>query len=490
MYPGRRCNHDVNLLLRWPPTTSALAHPNLLDLIIHSMKAATYYVTDYSGKIQPHSHELWLHLHRGHARLEAELDDTNAPHPEIDPRYRASRGLLRMALSAEKKQHKSFQEMVATLLGEPESICSHSFQRLYYASTLSTACRAQPDNCASADLPAASVPGYIALPADTTGNPRPHFSVFFSCAAVTIFDPNVTCLPDSFRVPQGLPPLPGYLLKPLITNIAAKHSKTGLGTSMSLGLPDFVSHIRVRLHRCCIDLLQTILFVMNGYKAFSLPKHGRFLYWLARPSQQNTTTANGALLFCSSSFDPGPPGLPPHWLLLAEPPFLMPNNFAITSTHSKLRRRPSHQTAALPRSLQHTGRAGSSTQFKIFQTGLTEALTLLTRACARIQMLRPALKTLRRYTWNFRFLAHCAQKMMNLPTKTPPSLMIWIPPQAWSLLTQTSYAIKVFCRMKIFRRCCNLPLQRPVATHYLATTIDSCVYNNFTFLRQCQPLTP
>jgi len=143
------------------------------------MKAATYYVTDYSGKIQPHSHELWLHLHRGHARLEAELGDANAPSSDVDPRYRASRGLLRMALSAEKKQHKSFQEMVATLLGEPESICSHSFQRLYYSSTLSTACRAQPENCASADLPAASVPGYIALPADTTGSARPRLPVFF-----------------------------------------------------------------------------------------------------------------------------------------------------------------------------------------------------------------------------------------------------------------------------------------------------------------------
>lgn len=259
---------------------------------------------------------------------------------------------------------------------------------------------------------------------------------------------------------------------------------------MLLELPDCVSHIHMGLHRCCIDSLQTIPFAMNGSKAFSPPKLGRFHYWSAQPSQQNTTIENGALLFSFSSFGPGPPGLPPHWLLLAEPPFLMPNNCTITSTHSKLNLRHFHRTAALPHSLLHTGHAEFFTQLKIFPTGLTEALTLLTQAYARIQMLRLALKTRPKFIWNFRFLALCAQKMMNLPMKRPLSLMTSMSPQAWNILTQTSYAINVFCKIKIFRPCCNIRLQRPIATHYAATTTDSCIYNNFTSLRQCQHLTP
>ena len=67
-----------------------------------------------------------------HARLETELQAQS----HADSQFRAKRALMRMLVSCQKRQHKSFQEMIAYLLGFPEAVCSHGFVSLNYRPAL------------------------------------------------------------------------------------------------------------------------------------------------------------------------------------------------------------------------------------------------------------------------------------------------------------------------------------------------------------------
>ena len=100
--------------------------------MINGMKSATYYTTNYAGKLQGHSRELWHLLYEGQRRLE----QTSLPTDANDPTAAAQRCFMRMATSCDKQKHKSFQEMIALLLREPEAICSHAFRRLYFTNAL------------------------------------------------------------------------------------------------------------------------------------------------------------------------------------------------------------------------------------------------------------------------------------------------------------------------------------------------------------------
>ena len=52
---SRRCNHDVNVLLRLPPVQdSDNAQDFLMAQCVQAMRAATFYITSYTGKVQPH----------------------------------------------------------------------------------------------------------------------------------------------------------------------------------------------------------------------------------------------------------------------------------------------------------------------------------------------------------------------------------------------------------------------------------------------------
>ena len=103
-----------------------------LDVMLEGMKSATYYIPNYAGKLQGHSRELWHLLYEGHRRLE----EASVPVDANDPLAAAQRCFMRMATSCDKKTHKSFQEMIALLLREPEALCSHAFRRLYFTGPL------------------------------------------------------------------------------------------------------------------------------------------------------------------------------------------------------------------------------------------------------------------------------------------------------------------------------------------------------------------
>ena len=131
---SRRCNHDVNVLLRLPPVQdSDSAEDFLMAQCVQAMRAATFYITSYTGKVQPHLMNIWHLLSKGHSNLQDDLAKHQVDDQEHDPKYIAQRTLFRMITSCKKKNHKSMQEMVNYLLGLPEFYCTHEFRPLYYA---------------------------------------------------------------------------------------------------------------------------------------------------------------------------------------------------------------------------------------------------------------------------------------------------------------------------------------------------------------------
>ena len=115
-----KCNHDINVLLKAPLEASA--------------RIATYYITAYISKVQPHLASLWHRLEAGQRKLEAEeLVSNLAPQLQnffpflqdlkigkvdlamqgqpLSPHYVASRTLTRMQMSAQKRSHKSLPEI-------------------------------------------------------------------------------------------------------------------------------------------------------------------------------------------------------------------------------------------------------------------------------------------------------------------------------------------------------------------------------------------
>lgn len=216
--PLRKCNHDVQCLLRWPVTRGNAAHPQLLDLIIHSMKSATFYITDYTGKQQPHNEELFRLLYDGQTRLEQELTTTSQldDHP-----YRAQRCLMRMAVSAEKRNHKSFQEIVALLLEEPEALCSHAFQNLYFGNALTAVARASSAAASTSaqshlddELPCA---GFLAAAPSTSGAPASSLclcSIYTKSCFFFAFVLKAFCCSTTYSPPLSISPFrPALLLQ-------------------------------------------------------------------------------------------------------------------------------------------------------------------------------------------------------------------------------------------------------------------------------------
>ena len=100
---------------------------------VQAMRAATFYITSYTGKVQPHLMNIWHLLSKGHSNLQDDLAKHQVGDQEHDPKYIAQRTLFRMITSCKKKNHKSMQEMVNYLLGLPEFYCTHEFRPLYYA---------------------------------------------------------------------------------------------------------------------------------------------------------------------------------------------------------------------------------------------------------------------------------------------------------------------------------------------------------------------
>jgi hypothetical protein len=124
-----KCNHDVSILVHAPqPMASQQSFSDTAAQMAASIRAATFYISNYVSKGQPHLTNLWFLLRDGHARLLHELNDGT-----VDPtsRYFASRTLTRLLTSAEKRVHKTMPEMCHYLLGHDEAYTSHHFRRIF-----------------------------------------------------------------------------------------------------------------------------------------------------------------------------------------------------------------------------------------------------------------------------------------------------------------------------------------------------------------------
>ena len=123
-----KANHDVSILIRSPVLADHLQAAEIAAAMATSAKAATFYITAYISKTQPHLANLWLLLRDGQRRLEQE--HASAPSAPAPQRV-ASRTLTRMLTSAEKRVHKSLPELAHYLLGHAEHYTTHTFRPLY-----------------------------------------------------------------------------------------------------------------------------------------------------------------------------------------------------------------------------------------------------------------------------------------------------------------------------------------------------------------------
>ena len=162
MTPGMaaccKCNHDLSVLLRLPAPEPRTPKPDdadhaedddstdeaLAEQMAAEITDATYYITEYAGKVQPQLDSLFVLLERGQRRLEEQFDE-DPTLPKKGPAYRAARTLFRMMFSCQKRVHKSMQEMVSYLLGFPEAYSTHEFRPLYYANIVAMAEAMFPD---------------------------------------------------------------------------------------------------------------------------------------------------------------------------------------------------------------------------------------------------------------------------------------------------------------------------------------------------------
>ena len=142
---GKKCNHDVNVMIRAVPSAfdASADSAALLHMMIGSMKTLTQYVTAYTTITQPHAENLWRALQTNIARLEDELHasqpDAAEPEGGCDPGYRVQRVLMRLATTVHKRCHRSLQEAVGFLLDEPEAYCYHRFTRVYFTNAMRVA---------------------------------------------------------------------------------------------------------------------------------------------------------------------------------------------------------------------------------------------------------------------------------------------------------------------------------------------------------------
>ena len=135
-----KCNHDIAVLLRAPVQAFADDFQALADTLASSVTSATFYITSYVTKSQPHLTNLWFLLRSGQERLQRDLQSTG----NEDPRYIASRALTRMLTAADKRNHKSLPEICHYLLGHDEAYTSHDFQALYTTTLVRTALQLLP----------------------------------------------------------------------------------------------------------------------------------------------------------------------------------------------------------------------------------------------------------------------------------------------------------------------------------------------------------
>ena len=142
-----KCNHDIRVILSLPPDNSTGNADAITDSMLRQMvartSAATYYITDYSGKVQPHSKNLFALKHHGLTGLADEMRSTTEA-GLLKPAYLQQRTLMRMATACHKRVHKSMQEMVAYLLQQPEAYCSHYFRLLFYTNLVHLATTSGP----------------------------------------------------------------------------------------------------------------------------------------------------------------------------------------------------------------------------------------------------------------------------------------------------------------------------------------------------------
>ena len=78
-----KSNHDVGLLLRAPPPDTDLTPTTYLQFMVTNLRTTTFYVTNYSSKVQPQLTNLWTVLQSGHAALEAEIASLSEPLPPL-----------------------------------------------------------------------------------------------------------------------------------------------------------------------------------------------------------------------------------------------------------------------------------------------------------------------------------------------------------------------------------------------------------------------
>eukprot|EP00438_Fugacium_kawagutii_P011076 Skav208612 [mRNA] locus=scaffold248:45808:49789:- [translate_table: standard] len=131
-----KCNHDVSVLLRAPAESAAADRAAFSAVLASSARAASFYITAYISKTQPHMVGLWKLLEQGHARLQTELLHTRADSQLYNAKYIASRTITRMITACHRQVHKSLPEICHCLLGYPEAYTSHTFRALFLTNLL------------------------------------------------------------------------------------------------------------------------------------------------------------------------------------------------------------------------------------------------------------------------------------------------------------------------------------------------------------------
>jgi len=101
---------------------------SLASQMSEATKRATHYITTYMTKTQPHLTNLWLLLRRGLDELHTELTEHSNP---LEPRYVASRSIMRMLTASERRRHKSMAEICHYLLDHPEAYTNARFRKLF-----------------------------------------------------------------------------------------------------------------------------------------------------------------------------------------------------------------------------------------------------------------------------------------------------------------------------------------------------------------------
>eukprot|EP00435_Cladocopium_sp_Y103_P046459 s3073_g13.t1 len=127
-----KCNHDVSVLVRAPSAAENLDASAFAAVMASSTQLATYYITAYMSKVQPHLLSLWTLLRQGQARLQQELREKSLePGISISHKTVARRVLMRMLSASHRRVHKSMPEMANTLVdGHEEGSTNAQPQRL------------------------------------------------------------------------------------------------------------------------------------------------------------------------------------------------------------------------------------------------------------------------------------------------------------------------------------------------------------------------